>query len=205
MAANRKQAMVPAGADDPRPRRHRARRRRAGHADGRRAARPAARAAADVAHRGADRRGAGGDRGPHRVPPGHLRMFGLPESGLAETLREAERSSTASTAWRSPPACDAASSRSSRATNPTPPRRTGSWSMCCANAMRARSSPPTARWSTTRSRRCWPAAASRRRSRARRAWSRRDSQTHTARSATTPSFTAARSATARSSAWAPRC
>ncbi len=49
-----------------------------------------------------------------------VRMFGLPESGLAETLREARGlASTGSSGSRSPPACGAASSRSSRATSRT--------------------------------------------------------------------------------------
>ncbi len=41
-----------------------------------------------------------------------VRMFGLPESGLAETLRDAETAIPGFARWRSPPACAAASWRS---------------------------------------------------------------------------------------------
>ena len=44
-----------------------------------------------VAHSRPDRRGTRGDRRPYRISAGHLRMFGLPESGLAETLRDAQQ------------------------------------------------------------------------------------------------------------------
>ncbi len=50
-----------------------------------------------------------------------VRMFGLAESGLAETLARPRPRSRVSTHSRSPPACAEVNSRSSPATSPTPP------------------------------------------------------------------------------------
>ena len=58
------------GRRNPHPGRHRAGRRGAGHANGRRAARAAARTAADVGQRGGDARRPAGDRRPDGVPAG---------------------------------------------------------------------------------------------------------------------------------------
>ena len=49
-----------------------------------------------------------------------LRLFGIPESEIAETLRGSPRRASASTAWRSRPACGAARSRWSPASSPRP-------------------------------------------------------------------------------------
>ncbi len=87
-AANRKQAMVPGRGRGARSGGHRAGRRRSRQADGRRAAGTAARAAADVAERSSDTRGQEAIAGRTIYRQDTIRMFGLPESGLAETLRE---------------------------------------------------------------------------------------------------------------------
>ena len=92
-AANRKQALIPAGAHviDP-----------VGtapgssypEADGRRAARAAPRAAADVAVGAADTRGAGGDCGAHDLPPGdgpHVRAARVGACRHAARRRRARR------------------------------------------------------------------------------------------------------------------
>ena len=80
--------------DDPRAGRHGARAGRAAggrlRPDGRRAAGPAARAAADVAaRRSRRRRSATRSRAPSTTRPRMLRLFGIPESEIAETLRRA--------------------------------------------------------------------------------------------------------------------
>ena len=104
------------------------------------------------------RRRPAGHRGPHDYRQDTIRMFGLPESGLAETLREARIADTAaSTAWRSPPACAAGSSRSSRATSPPAPVYAAAGRAAAGSATAVRSSPRMARWSTTRSHNCLPA------------------------------------------------
>jgi nicotinamide-nucleotide amidase len=53
-----------------------------------------------------------------------LRMFGIPESEIAETCGSPAARASTSTRWRSRPACAAARSSSSPATSPRPPRRT---------------------------------------------------------------------------------
>ena len=78
-----------------------------------------------------------------------VRMFGLPESGLADTLRDAEQSIEGFTASRSPPACGAANSRLSPATSPTPQACTANSWNCCANGTGGTSSPKTAHGLTT--------------------------------------------------------
>ena len=89
-----------------------------------------------------------------------LRLFGIPESEIAETLR-ARRGARhrTSTAWRSRPACGAARSRSSRATSP---RRRRAYDALrrrsCASATPTRCSPTDGARSTSRS----PSAAARR-------------------------------------------
>ena len=55
-----------------------------------------------------------------------VRMFGLPESGLADTLRDAEEGIAGFERSRSPPACAAGRSRWSRATSPRRPTPTRS-------------------------------------------------------------------------------
>ena len=130
------------GRRDPHPGRHRAGRRGAGHADGRRAARAAARTAADVGQRRGDARRAAGDRRPHGLPAGDrpdVRPARVRAGGDAARRRTVRQ--PASSASRSPPACAAASWRSSRGTSPTPPTSTTSWSTCCANATAGSSSP----------------------------------------------------------------
>ena len=62
-----------------------------------------------------------------------IRMFGLPESGLAETLRDAEQRVPGFASWRSRRVCGAGRSRWSPAMSPTPPTCTANWSNCCAN------------------------------------------------------------------------
>ena len=118
-ASNRKQAIVPAGATilDPVgtapglvvPPASGERR-----ADGRRAPGAAARAAGDVARGRRGRHVRRGDRRRDaRIRQRTLRLYGIPESEIAETLRAAEASPVrGSTASRSRPACGAASSRS---------------------------------------------------------------------------------------------
>jgi nicotinamide-nucleotide amidase len=96
-AGNRKQATIPAGATVLEP---------VGTApglvvpprepdrdnpDGRGAAGPAARAAADVGGGGEDGGAAERDQRRDRVQAAMLRLFGIPESEIAETLRVAER------------------------------------------------------------------------------------------------------------------
>ena len=160
MAANRKQAMVPAGAEILDPGRHRTRRRRARHADGRGAAGPAARTAADVGQRRGDARGPAGDRRPDGVPAGHR-----PDVRAARVR-----------AGRDPARRRAVGHRGferARDHHLPAPRRAGDrhalrarrrrrlhdgWSICCANATAGSSSPPTAPSSTTRSRHCWRVA-----------------------------------------------
>ena len=122
-AGNRKQALVPEGATvlepvgtapglvvPPRGRRR---------PDGRRAARARR---ASCSRCGAAARGGPGL--PRRASPARptyaqrmLRLFGIPESEIAETLRVAAARASTSTRWRSRPACGAARSRSSRATS----------------------------------------------------------------------------------------
>ena len=92
---------------------------------------PAARAPADVAHGGGERAGAGGDRRPHRVPPGdgaHVRPAGVGPRGHAPRRRGGHRRPTTSS--RSPPACGAARSRWSRASSRARRRSTRSSSRC---------------------------------------------------------------------------
>ena len=156
----------PRGGDDDRSGRNRAgagrARRRAGRG---RTAGPPARAAADVAAGARDRAGA---RVLERATPlrGYtMRMFGMPESEIAKSLREIEADRVESARSRSPPACGRARSRSTFAT------ATGSGGRDevregLRGATRARSSASTARRSTTRWRRCWWASAGRWRSHA---------------------------------------
>ena len=153
-AANRKQALDSGRRARHQSGRHRSGRRRAGQADDRGAARPAARAAADVAGCRADTDAVQrGDRRPNHVPPGDGADVRAARVGPGRHVaRRRTAASTASTGSRSPPACGVASSRSSPATNPTPRASTrNSWS-CCASATDGRSSPKTAHSSTTRSR-----------------------------------------------------
>ena len=106
-------------------------------------------------------------------------MFGLPESGLAETLREAEgqrRRVRAARDHHLPAARRARDRHALRAGCRTCVR--GVDGDACANAMRARSFRRTAPGSTIRWLRCWRAAASRRRSPAPQDSSRHDSPTY---------------------------
>ena len=114
---------------------------------------PAARAPADVAHGGGERAGPGGDRRAHGVPAGdgaHVRPAGVGARGHAARRRGGHRRATTSS--RSPPACAAARSRWSRASSRA--RGAGVRRSCVAlaraSATGARSSPRTARASTTR-------------------------------------------------------
>ena len=156
----------PAGRDDDRAGRDRAGARRAARRgarrpDRRRPARPAARAAADVGGR---------RRGRRRSPPrsatrrstssAMLRLYGLPESEIATTLRAAERGRRRARQTRGH---DVRPRRRARDRHPlraaTRPPSTPASSGSCASATRTRSSPTTARRSTSRSRRCWSSRA----------------------------------------------
>ena len=90
--ANRKQAMVPRGRDRDRPGRDGARPRRAHRRPvGDRPAGPAARAAGDVAGGARDRAGrARCSTARRRIAATPMRLFGIPESEIAKTLREIE-------------------------------------------------------------------------------------------------------------------
>ena len=105
--------------------RNRPRRGHSRQADRRRAARSAARTATDVEDRGADTRRAGRHRRPNYLPPRHhqnVRAAGV-RSGR-DPARGRRRVYPNSPRWRSPPACAAARSKWSPATNPTPPTPT---------------------------------------------------------------------------------
>ena len=118
MLSNRKQAVIPSGAEILEP---------VGTApglvvtpagggasDGRRAARPAARAAADVAHGGHDEPGAaGGAQRRRRVPPRHAAPVRHPRVGdRGDAARRRRTRASRSSGSRSRPACGAARSRS---------------------------------------------------------------------------------------------
>ena len=173
LGSNRKQAVIPAGADDPRAGRdgagaRRDARRRRRRADGRRAARPAARAAADVGRSRSRRRAVRAAlRGAVEYRRAMLRLFGMPESEIAATLRAPPRAGSSSSGSRSRRACAAARSRSSRATSRRTPRSTSSSRRSCASATPTRCSPTTARRSTSRSSSCCATRARRSRSRSR--------------------------------------
>ena len=151
----------PGRRDDPRAGRHRAGAGRAAASDG--AARrssccPGRRASCSAMWRAAvaDR---GVPRGDRRARPSTastmLRLFGIPESEIAETLRRAEAADRPRRAWRSRPACAAARSRSSRATSRRSTRSTTRFAALVPRAPRAtRCSPTTGRRSTSRWRRC---------------------------------------------------
>ena len=121
-AGNRKQAMVPEGATVLEPVGTApglvvpARRR-----DGGRAARPARRAAADVA-RGARDRGAAGRAGRRRGlrAADHAPVRAARVRDRQDAARRRGRRRARSTAWRSRPACAAARSRSRPSSSPTP-------------------------------------------------------------------------------------
>ena len=101
-----------------------------------------------------------------------VRMFGLPESGLADTLRDAEQSIDGFDRLEITTCLRRGELEIVTRYEPdAAPVSTRNSSSCCASGTGGRSSPRTARSSTTRSRSCWPAAGSRRRNRARRACS----------------------------------
>ena len=84
-----------------------------------------------------------------------LRLFGIPESEIAETLRaRGGRRRRPRRRWRSRPACAAGRSRSSRATTRPSRASTTRSRPSSASATPRPSSPTTARRSTSRSPRC---------------------------------------------------
>ena len=174
-AANRKQALIPEGSYVIDPVGTAPGRGGAGHADGRGAPRAAARASADVAD-------GGGERGrPARPLAGRteyrhatVRMFGLPESGLADTLRDAEEGIDRFAELEITTCLRRGEIEMVTRFEPGAARRLrGARSACCTSATGGRSSRRTGRAWTTRWRSCSPAGGSRRRSPAPRACLRR--------------------------------
>ena len=158
-AGNRKQALVPRGRDGARAGRHRAGAGRAGRRPGRavvvlpgppRELQPMWAVALETdAAAGACSRGAGALE--QRI----MRLFGIPESEIARTLRDVEAGACRSTAWRSRPACGAARSRSRRSSRRTPPATYARVRGRGAGAPRRRAcSPATGRRSTRSWRGC---------------------------------------------------
>ena len=126
------------------------------------AAGAAARAARDVAAGGGDASFRAAVAGGPSYEQAMLRLFGIPESEIAETLRVAEeRGRGLRRSSRSPPACAAARSRSWCGASPTRRRPGMSLRDADRRTPRAtRSSPPTGpRW-TSRSPSCCRAAGS---------------------------------------------